>query len=158
MPMGSIDDLNYVGAKQFASILVFFLLVFEPNCITCSGGGSWNFICIAMEGHIIFIAQFKISTSLPPPPPPLPTNFWPLPKTEAYVMERVTKRRHDEWRENSSFIDSICQLVVDDKRSRKALEKGQCSSTASLKRSTGLFLAVHIFHVLCSARLVLACI
>ena len=40
MPMGSIDDLNYVGAKQFASILVFFLLVFEPNCITCSGGGS----------------------------------------------------------------------------------------------------------------------
>ena len=29
------------------------------------------------------------------------------------------------------FIDSMCQLVVDDKRLRKALEKGQCSSTAS---------------------------
>ena len=29
------------------------------------------------------------------------------------------------------FTDSICQLVVEDKRSRKALEEGQCSSTAS---------------------------
>ena len=43
------------------------------------------------------------------------------------------------------FIDSICQLVIEDKRSRKAPEEGQC-------------LAVHIFHMLCSARLVLACI
>ena len=29
------------------------------------------------------------------------------------------------------FIDSMCQLVVDDKRLRKGLEIGQCSSTAS---------------------------
>ena len=29
------------------------------------------------------------------------------------------------------FSDSMCQLVVDDKRLRKALEKGQCPSTAS---------------------------
>ena len=61
------------------------------------------------------------------------------------------------------FIDPICQLRVDDKRSRKALEKGQCTSTTT---------AVHVveeehwpvlgcpqfLHMLCFARLVLACI
>ena len=146
-----------VSNLQFASILVFFFWYLSYIVLPVQG-----------EGHeISFASLWRVTSfSLPnlkspphsPPPPPLPTNFWPFPKTEAYVMERVTKRRHDEWRENSSFFDSICQLVVDDKRSRKALEKGQCSSTASLRRSTGLFLAVHIFHVLCSARLVLACI
>ena len=33
--------------------------------------------------------------------------------------------------ERKEFILLMCQLVVDDKRLRKALEKGQCSSTAS---------------------------
>ena len=28
------------------------------------------------------------------------------------------------------FVNWCCQLVVEDKRSRKALEEGQCSSTA----------------------------
>ena len=141
-----------VSNLQFASILVFFFWYLSYIVLPVQGEGRE--ISFASLWRVTSFSLLNLKSPPdsppPPPPPPVPTNFWPFPKTETYVMERVTKRRHDEWRENSSFIDSICQLVVDDKTSRKALEKGQCSST-------GLFLAVHIFHVLCSARLVLPC-
>ena len=61
--------------------------------------------------------------------------------------------------ERKEFILLIlCQLVVDDKRSRKGLEKGQCSSAASRGGALTFSWLSTFFSCCAFARLVLACI
>ena len=111
-----------VSNLQFASILVFFFWYLSYIVLPVQG-----------EGHEISFASLWRVTSFSllnlkspphsPPPPPLPTNFWPFHKTEAYVMERVTKRRHDEWRENSSFLILFVNWWLMTKDQEKPLRK-----------------------------------